>query len=141
MGRHTRISMPQTLEHLKTHWKYLQGFTEVDKTFKARHKENHNKRHKVVELPDLLDACCCRLDQHQETTSRNGGNQHSSPRSYIVDSPTGKVRRNRSQLKLLPPSTLLDGEQESNSQPERICRLDYIPELLSWLRIDWTYET
>ena len=97
----------------------------------------------MVELPDLLDAAAVWINT-EKPCQGTVATQHSSPKSYIVDSPTGKARRNRSQLKLLPPSTLpdgADGEQESNNQPERMQTRLQTGIAIRGLRIDWTYET
>ena len=102
MGRKIRSTLPQTVDSLVPQWAYLQEFRQANEEFKRKQKADHDQRHRVRDLPEIPDNTAVWI-----TTggSHNPGRIVSSanaPRSYIVQTPSGEVRRNRNQLNVNP---------------------------------------
>ncbi len=55
MGRQIRSTVPQLNNQLTPNWSYLSTFREKNAEFKARQKDNFDKRHKVQDSSVLLD--------------------------------------------------------------------------------------
>ena len=102
MGRRIRTTLLQVAEHLIPHWSFLESFRQQDKKYKNAQKRNDDRYHKARPLPELADdtPVWIRTDNSQQfgrivSTS-------SEPRSYIVSTPTGQTRRNRSHVVPIP---------------------------------------
>lgn len=108
MGRKIRTTLPQTTDSLVPQWPYLQEFRSANEEFKRKQKADHDRRHRVQDLPTIPDntAVWVTTGGHH-TTGRTVTTAH-TPRSYIVRTPSGEIRRNRSQLNVVPPATGTD---------------------------------
>ena len=98
MGRCIRTMLPQTTEQLTPQWSYLHDFRERDKEMKKRQKRDFDRHHCVRELPDLPEDTDVWVTSGGSLTRGQVQSEANAPRSYLVDTPTGSVRRNRSQL-------------------------------------------
>ena len=106
MGRRIRSTLPQVLDNLLPKWPYLKTFEEQEKAYKRNQKKNYDKRHRTRSMLDIPD-------DHPVWVSTDGQLQQGilpSSRSYLVDIPNGRVRRNHQHL---IPMT----ENSSTSQP------------------------
>ena len=74
----------------------------MNEHFKRRQKADHDRRHGARELPDDTDVWVTTEGHH---TSGRTVSTAAAPRSYIVETPTGEIRRNRSQLNVNPSKT------------------------------------
>jgi len=102
MGRKLRTLVPQTDRHLVPEWSYLKAFRAKNEQFKETQRSHFNKRHRTRELspiPDNTDVWV--TSGSQPVTGRVIG-PAGPPRSYVVDTPTGQVQRNRSHLNVVP---------------------------------------
>ena len=118
MGRKIRTTIPLTAKQLTPQWPYLAEFRRLDGTHKDRQKKDFDREHRVHDLPEIPD------DTEVWVTSDAGPipgrivTAAETPRSYVVETPTGEVRRNRSQLRVQPETptageeTPADGEDQ-----------------------------
>ena len=115
MGRKIRTTIPLTAKQLTPQWPYLAEFRRLDGTHKDRQKKDFDREHRVHDLPEIPD------DTEVWVTSDAGPipgrivTAAETPRSYVVETPTGEVRRNRSQLRVQPTAgeeTPADGEDQ-----------------------------
>ena len=117
MGRNIRSTLPQTTESLVPQWPYLREFRHVNEQFKGKQKLHHDSRHRVQELPAIPDETnvWVTTDRHQ-TTGRTVTTAN-TPRSYIVQTPHGEVRRSRSQLNVNPSTAENSPMEMGNRSP------------------------
>ena len=112
MGRPLRANLPQTTRQLIPKWDYIDEFRKRDEEIKRKQKRDYDTRHRARTLPPLENEMPVWVDTRGKRTHGTVVSQDSAPRSYIVETETGTLRRNRSQLNPSPP-----GETSSNSQP------------------------
>ena len=108
MGRRVRTTVPQTEEQLTPKWHYLPDFKQRNKWFKKRQKRGYDQRHRVTAQPEINGGT--------EVWITSGGNPVRGrvteaagvPRSYLVETPSGVVQRNRHHLNIVPPQSERD---------------------------------
>ena len=95
MGRRLRTDVPQVANQLVPNWPHLQGFAEKDKHFKEQQKEHYDRRHRVKSAEQFpADTDVWANTQGKQVPGTIVANSN-APRSYIVSTPSGEVRRNR----------------------------------------------
>eukprot|EP00731_Ephydatia_muelleri_P015747 Em0009g171a len=116
MGRQLRTNLPQISEQLKPTWTHLHGFQEQDQEFKSHQKANFDKHHRVHSLPQIPQQTevWITTDRSKPTPGVVVGKAE-APRSYIVETLSGKARRNQHQLNVMPS---LDGKILEPPGPE-----------------------
>ena len=94
MGRQLRTTLPSHPSQLAPEWPDIEQFRAQDKQYRAQQSSNYmyNRRHRVTTLPDLKPGE--RVHGIESSTSLLPG----TPRSYIVSTPRGTLRRNRRAL-------------------------------------------
>ena len=102
MGRIIRSTLPQTTNSLIPHWPYLTEFRRVEYSFKAKQKEDHDRRHQTRDLPEIPKDTKVWVTTNGHHTPGTTITNANTPRSYIVETPSGEIRRNRSQLNINP---------------------------------------
>ena len=90
-----------------------QSSGKLNQTFKERQEYNFNKRHQVQDLPSLPDDKNVWVTSSGEPIQGRVIEQGDTPRSYLVDLPSGQIRRNCHQLKPMPDLI------ENDSRPNR----------------------
>lgn len=113
MGRRLRTDVPQAPSTFKPSWPHLNGFEEKDKLYKQQQKDNFDRRHHTRSLPELPPDTVWisvqgRQEQERIVTSA------STPRSYIVETPAGYIRRNR--VAIIPQPTSSETTVKDNSE-------------------------
>ena len=108
MGRRIRSDLPQSTKTLVPQWPYLQEFKTRNQQFKSKQKVIMTSRHQVRELPEILDDTEVWITTNGQPTTGRTIAPADTPRSYIVQTPSGDIRRNRSQLNIRPTSTTND---------------------------------
>ena len=99
MGRRLRTRVPQIREWFMPGWPYLKEFKAKNKTFKEKQKENYDRSHRVKPRTDMEDGTPAWVSN--PSGERSQGHviaPANTPRSYVVETPTGEVRRNRSHI-------------------------------------------
>ena len=118
MGRCIRSNLPQTLHSLAPQWPYLETFRKLNSEAKQKQKYDYDIRHGTRPLPDIPnDTAVWVATDHNHSAGRVSGPAN-TPRSYLVDTDSGQVRRNRSHLTIRPDSQ--PSEQRNNdNHPSR----------------------
>ena len=116
MGRRLRGNMPILTTQLTPEWTYLKGFRAANRKFKDRQKQDFDRRHRARSLPELPDDSEVWITTEDQPTSGVVARPADTPRSYIVTTPAGQVRRNRQHLNRKPPT------QESTNTPMDNCQ-------------------
>lgn len=119
MGRRVRTTLPQLGEQLKPEWTYLVDFRQKDDRFKRKQKKNFDHHHRVQDLPDIPDDSAVWISSGSTPVRGRIVSSTAAPRSYIVDTPTGPVRRNRFHLGVAPDPLPSSSDSEEPS-PRRI---------------------
>ena len=125
MGRPLRTCIPQVKEQLVPKWPYLVEFRSLNQKFKLKQKRDFDKRHRAHSLEDIPEDTKVWITSEGDHVEGRVVSPANSPRSYVVDTPTGVLRRNRQHLNVAPERSE-DSEPESNeqstgqSQPSRI---------------------
>ena len=102
MGRQIRSNLPQLSETLTPHWPFLQKFRASDEEFKNKQKVNFDKRHRTKPLPEIPDNTDVWITTDGSHSPGRVTAPANAPRSYLVETQHGQVRRNRTQLNIVP---------------------------------------
>ena len=105
MGRSLRTTSPQVQDQYIPHWEYLETFKELNAEFKLKQKMAYDQRHRAHSLSPIPDEEEVWITTGQSTTSGQVRYQADAPRSYIVNTPQGPIRRNRCHLRVVPNSS------------------------------------
>ena len=123
MGRRLRTSLPQTDKLLIPQWPFLTKFREQDRALKEKQKENFDSRHRTRELTPIPDDTKVWITSEDQRVPGRVVSPADRPRSYVVETPTGQVERNRSQLQVLPNTSETENESPNVSPPEQPRRI------------------
>ncbi|UYV83505.1 K02A2.6-like, partial [Cordylochernes scorpioides] len=118
MGRRLRTSVPAIESSLMPRYLDSEALQEREKRRVINQKRLYDKRHDVHSLPQLQqgDSVWIR-DQRVEGTVLHKSEE---PRSYWVQTPQGKVRRNRLHLTPLPKmGSTMDASEDGQRQEQR----------------------
>lgn len=115
MGRRLRTDVPQLKKQLVPCWPHVMNFRSLDQKFKASQKRNYDDRHRVRELPSLPDKLPVWVESQGKQVPGQITQQAATPRSYLVETPSGEVRRNRSHLRVRTENTAPDSNRSDNS--------------------------
>ena len=124
MGRRIRTTVPQISSQLIPDWPYLPEFRQRNMAAKRTQKRNFDQRHRVQSLPDIpansevwVTSGAANLPVRGRITASTD-----TPRSYIVETPTGQIQRNRQHLNPIPQSdaTLDQEDTQEQEEPRRI---------------------
>ena len=127
MGRKIRTTVPQTSRQLTPQWPYLEEFCRLNKLHKERQMNSFDLKHGTKELPGLLDDTEVWITSPTEPIRGRVVMPAVTPRSYVVQTPTGEVRRNRS-LRVVPETDSSPTmEPEGNQHPELPLQSKQIP--------------
>ena len=102
MGRRMRSTIPQVSDHLTPKWPYLTKFREQDLKFKKQQESQYNQRHQARALPEIPDNTPVWVTAQNRPEPGRVTSQADAPRSYLVETPTGQVRRNQQHLTPMP---------------------------------------
>ena len=95
MGRPLRTDVPQLPANLTPEWSYLPEFWEKDRMEKLKQKANYDRRHRVRDLSEDESVWV-------HTRNRTGPGRvitsADAPRSYVVETESGDIRRNRAHI-------------------------------------------
>ena len=121
MGRQIRTTVPQISAHLVPKWPYLTEFRQIDKRFKESQKNNFDQRHRVCEQDEIPEGSDVWVNSGTQPEPDHVVAADPSPRSYLISTSSGEVRRNRSHLIPIPgQSEQPDPPTESEEPPRRI---------------------
>jgi len=113
-----RSDIPQVKQNLVPKWAYTKEFHRLDEEFKLRQKQYFDNRHRVKPLPDIPDDTDVWVTTDGQPVTGRVVTHADAPRSYVVNTSNGStIRRNRSQINVVPNST-----PPSNSEPSEPIR-------------------
>ena len=95
MGRNLRSTLTQISSTLIPQWPYLKEFKHQNNLFKSRQKTNYDRRHRVLDLPDIPDVTDVWITTNGQPTTGRTVTTAGTPRSYTVQTRNGHIRRNR----------------------------------------------
>ena len=105
MGRKIRSTVPQTKSLLIPQWSYIPEFRKRNAEFKQKQKAQFDRRHRVFEQDVIPDGTDVWITSESDAIPGTVVSAGENPRSYIVETPTGQVQRNRSHLNVAPESS------------------------------------
>ena len=96
MGRKIRTDLPQPQQNLLPQWPYLDEYAEKHEQFKADQKRHYDRRPRVRPLPILSeDEPVWVTTDGRQVPGTVLQQTDDAPRSYLIETPSGQVRRNR----------------------------------------------
>ena len=104
MGRRIRANMPLQKNLLIPDWKYQNHFHKRNQEFMDRQKNDFDCRHRTQSLPVLPDETDVGVTTGNQPIPGQIVTSTTTPRSYVVSTPSGEMRRNRSHLNPIPHS-------------------------------------
>jgi len=102
MGRKIRSTVPQIQSLLTPNWPYLSAFKKAHLLYKEKQKLNFDKSHRVKDQSDAPIGSEVVITTDDSPVGGRVIAPANTPRSYIVETPSGELRRNRSQFNVLP---------------------------------------
>ncbi|KAL5510480.1 hypothetical protein EMCRGX_G006033 [Ephydatia muelleri] len=99
MGRRLRTMVPQIREWFMPGWPYVKEFKTKNRAYKEKQKEIYDRSHRVKSRADMEDGTLVWVSN--PVGERSQGQvvaPANTPRSYVVETPTGEVGRNSSHL-------------------------------------------
>ncbi len=115
MGRQIRTTVPQPLKYLLVPtWGNLPEFRKNYAKYKEKQKSHFDQRHRVWEAFDIPNNTDVWVRSGQEPVRGTVTRQTDEPRSYVVNTSSGDIRRNRSHLSMMPPPS----EQATQQSPQ-----------------------
>ncbi|XP_046357686.1 uncharacterized protein K02A2.6-like [Haliotis rufescens] len=120
MGRKLRTCLPKHPIQLQPTSVNHEHFQDLDSKQKLATKHNHDLRHRVKTLQQLNPGDSVWLNKSESKVVRKAD----APRCYIVNTPNGEVRRNRSDLRKIPtPETSRDKVCDSEFNQNTDCNI------------------
>ena len=104
MGRKICSTLPMPTSTLVPEWPYVKEFQQANEKFKQQQKADYDRCHRVQDLPEIPDNTDVWITTGGHPVAGRTVTMAETPRSYIVQTPTGEMRRNRSQLNIAPPT-------------------------------------
>jgi hypothetical protein len=98
MGRRIRTTIPQTNKQLVPQWNFLEAFYEKNKQFKESQKVHFDRRHRAREPSPIPDDAEVWITSEGQPIQGRVLSQADTPRSYVVDTPTGTLAHTSTML-------------------------------------------
>jgi len=115
MGRLVQTCVPIADSKLIPQWTYI---VKSDATYKLK-QDNFDKRCRTKNLPVIPDDTPVWVDPDHDLVSGKVVTSAETPRSYLVETSTGQIQRNRVQLRVIPQGSN-DGLPDEPEEPYRI---------------------
>ncbi len=122
MGRKIRSMLPMSKKELIPQWPYLRDFRRDNADFKRTQKALYDRRHGVQELPNIPDNTRVWVTTDDRITAGTTVRMADTPRSYLVRTPHGDLRRNRAQLNVNPESTTEQTQEDQTTSSSIMTR-------------------
>ena len=102
MGRRIRSNIPLIKDQLVPKWEFLEEFKNNNISVKENQKRVYDRRHRTKPLPVLSDHADVWITGDTQPISGRVNASGDTLRSYLVETPSGQVRRNRHHLNKVP---------------------------------------
>ena len=119
MGRRLRTTLPIIQDQLTPLCPYLDTFRDSNEQFKQRQKADYDRRHRTYPLPPIPNDTEVWVTSGTTPSPGRVTAYSSTPRSYIVETPQGEMRRNRLHLNVVPNGQSLVNSSSSTSPVNR----------------------
>ena len=116
MCRHLRTDIPQVPSTLILEWSHLTSFHQKDAEVKRKQKADYDRCHRARSLLPLPNSTPVWVRTKDRPDPGRVIQSADTPRSYLVEVPSGTVRRNQSHLSRRPEA---DSPQSIPETPER----------------------
>ena len=116
MGRKLRTLLPLIDKQLIPQWNYLPEFKSANQQFKDKQKRDYDRRHRTTEMSPIPEDSEVWVTSGQEAIRGRVVTPAPAPRSYLIDTPSGIIRRNQQHLRIVPNVPELSGT-ENHQQP------------------------
>ena len=116
MGRRIRSTVPEISKNFLPEWTYLKRFREQERQYKEQQVKYHDKRHRARPLADIPDNQPVWVNTDSQQQPGRIVTTAEAPRSYLVDTSSGRVRRNRQQLVPIPENNSNVQSPENNTK-------------------------
>ena len=100
MGRRVHTNVPQIKHLFIPKWPYLKNFRRLDQKLKVEQKRYYDRRHRVRPLPPYPDDLSVWVNTGGRQVPGQIVQPANTPRSYLVNTPSGQVRRNQRDLRV-----------------------------------------
>ena len=119
MGRRIRTDVPQVSSHFIPKWPHIKNFRTLGEKYKRSQTQYYDKRHRVRKLPPLPEDQPVWVSTRGDLTPARVLHAADAPRSYVVKTSSGQLRRNHSHLRIqsTPQETILPAE--TSTTPHR----------------------
>ena len=94
MSRKLHIDIPQHTQEVVPEWSYLPDFHKKDAAFKAKQKNHYDCRHRVKQMDPLPEDQSVWVRTNNQQIPGQVIQAANTPRSYLVETTAGQVRRN-----------------------------------------------
>ena len=98
-------------------WPYLNEFRQANQEYKQQQKRDFDECHRVRDLPDIPDNTDVWITTNGNPVAGRTVQMAEIPRSYVVQTPSGQTRRNRSQLNVNPSTPTTEEASEHSRSP------------------------
>ena len=98
LGRKIATDLPQPDAQLSPDWPYLKAFQTADGAHKLKQQVQFNRRHRTRPLPELPPRTLVWVRTGKQQVPGQVIAKTIAPRSYIIETATGRKRRNRHHL-------------------------------------------
>ena len=117
MGRRLRSNIPQTIGTLTPQWPHLEDFRVANAELKQKQKSNYDSRHGARPLADIPNDTQVWVTTSGTQAPGQVTAHADTPRSYLVTTPTGVIRRNRTHLTVNPDTQSVDTPDDHDRSP------------------------
>ena len=122
MGRRVRTTLPGLQQQFIPEWPYVEKFRSQDEEFKAMQKATYDRRHRATPLSNIPEDTAVYVRTGDRQVPGTIVSSASTPRSYVINTPTGQVRRNRRDLVPLPEDQSLEQNSGEPTKAHRATR-------------------
>ena len=122
MGRRIRSNLPSVKDQLTPNWDFLDKFRDKNRAFKKKQKANYDRQHGARTLPPIQPESDVWITSGEQPSTGKVISVADTPRSYIVETQTGQVRRNRQHLNIVPPNSKSIDRTEPPTQEQIMTR-------------------
>ena len=89
------VTLPEVPQNLLPQWQYLKEFRESNKVYKEKQKQYYDKSHRVHSLPEIPDDEPVWVNTDGQQELGRTASTFNMPRSYLMEVPSGTIRRNQ----------------------------------------------
>ena len=117
MGRQLRTLLPSTDKQLIPQWNYLPEFMSANLRFKDKQKSEYDRHHRTTEAAPIQQGSEVWVMSGHEAIRGTVLTAAPAPRSYLIDTQSGIIRRNQQHLRSVPSAPKLTSSKDHHQRP------------------------